>query len=297
MVSSVDVSPATYVVDTHELGYPRRTAAYIVNDDRPTIVDTGLSTGAPHVFDALDELGIDPSDVEYVALTHIHMDHAGAVGALVDACENATVLVHEIGVDFISVPEKVDRLVESVHEAVGALADDYGTMDPVPSDRIRALSGGEEVDLGSRSFRVRHSPGHAPHQVAYFDADNGCLFPGDECGEYIDGTVLPSTPPPSLDVDALQESLDAFEALDPEAVYYPHYGERTDALAAINEYRHVLDDWVDTVAEHHRDDANAVAETILEDGHTYARTYDETVARELLRMNVEGVRHSLGSDT
>lgn len=290
MVTPVSVSPDTYLVDTHEMGIPERTAAYVVDDDRPTIVDTGLSTGAAQVRGALDKIGIEPSDVEYIALTHIHMDHAGAAGELAEVCENATILVHEFGVDFISDPEMVEKLVESVHRAVGALADDYGTMTPISRDRIESLSGGETIDIGSRSLEVIHSPGHAPHQVAYYDAENGCLFPADECGEFIDGTVLPSTPPPSFDPEAIRESLATFDELDLEALYYPHYGERTDPDVAIETYRNMVTAWIDDVdgQRERYDDRSELVDSLLED-HVYADLYDVAVARELVRMNVEGV--------
>ncbi|AGN01234.1 zn-dependent hydrolase, glyoxylase [Salinarchaeum sp. Harcht-Bsk1] len=290
MVEPVAVSPETYVVDTHEMGIPERTAAYVVDDEQPTIVDTGLSTGAPHILDALDEIGLDPADVEYVALTHIHMDHAGGAAEIVEACANATVLCHEYGVDFISDPEVVPKLVEGVHEAVGDLANDYGTMRPIPRDRIRVLEGGETIDLGARSLEVVHAPGHAPHQVAYYDGDNGCLFPGDECGEYVDDTVVPSTPPPDFDPDAIEESLDGFADSELDAIYFPHYGEHTAPQQAIAEYRTVLDEWVEAVAELHErhDDTAAIVDALLED-HLYADLYEERVAWELVRLNVDGV--------
>jgi len=288
------VSPETYVVDTHEMGIPERTAAYVIDDEQPAIVDTGLSTGAPHVLDALDALGIEPSSVAYVALTHVHMDHAGGAAELVDACENATVLCHEYGVDFVSDPDLVPKLVESVHEAVGALAADYGTMTPIPRDRIRVLEGGESIDLGSRTLDVLYAPGHAPHQVAFHDEANGCLFPGDECGEYLDDTVVPSTPPPNFDPEAIQESLDAFAALDLEAAYFPHFGEHTAPQEAISEYQGTLEEWVETVAalaERH-DETAPIVDELLED-HLYADRYEERVAWELVRLNVDGVLTSL----
>jgi glyoxylase-like metal-dependent hydrolase (beta-lactamase superfamily II) len=219
------------------------------------------------------------------------MDHAGGAGPLAAACEDATVLVHEVGAPFLVDPEKVERLVESVHRAVGALADGYGTMEPIPGERVETLAGGEHLDLGDRRLDVLHCTGHAPHQVALHDRERGHLFPADECGEYVGGTVLPSTPPPNFDLEANLRSLDRFADLDLTSLFYPHYGEHTDPYEALQTYRDTLTGWVERV-ERLREDhegSETLAERVLDDGHPYADLYADAHSRELLRMSVEGV--------
>lgn len=279
-----------YCIDTKMLGHDEYTAAYIVDGDEVTIVDTGLSTATDRILDALDELGIDTTDVETIALTHIHLDHAGAAGFLAERCPNARVLCHERGIEFLSDEERLTTLIESVHRAVGDLADRYGTATPIPEERFTSLSGGETVSLGDRELEVIAASGHAPHQVCYYETKNQALFTADECGEYLGGELLPTTPPPNFDLEKNIDSLHRLAEYDVETLLYPHFGPKHDVDGTFEEYEAVLREWVEEVEaewEEHRD-RQRVVEAFQSRDHPHPDQWDDTSVDEVVRMDVEG---------
>lgn len=290
-VTSVDGCDDIHCIDTEMLGHDEHTAAYVIDGDDVTIVDTGLSTATEPILDGLATLGIDPADVGTIALTHIHLDHAGAAGFLAEECPDARVLCHERGSSYLADEEKLSKLIESVHRAVGDLADRYGTATPIPEERFTTLSGGETIDLGDRELEVTAAPGHAPHQVCYFETKNGALFTADECGEYLAGELLPTTPPPNFDLEANAESLRRLKEYDAEVLLYPHFGPKHDVEGTFDEYERVLREWVDEVetAWNEHGDRQRVVELFQSRDHPYYREWDESAADETVRMNVEGV--------
>lgn len=291
-VNSVRGHDDLYYVDTGMLGHDERMAAYVIDGAEPTVVDPGLSTAADRLLGGLDELSLDPEDVEHVVLTHIHLDHAGAAGFLADRCPAATVHCHEIGAHFLSDEAKLSKLLASVRRNAGTLADDYGTARPIPEERFDPLRGGERVDLGDRGFEVLRTAGHAPHHVCLYGTDDGVLFTGDECGEYIAGTMLPTTPPPNFDLGENLASLDRLAEYDAETLLYAHYGPRYGAEGAFAEYAGVLREWVGRVEERWRAclDDREVARSIAESGDApHFDRWDGEVAVERARIDVKGV--------
>lgn len=242
----------------------------VLAGDEPAIVDPGLSTGAEHVLTALEELEIDTPDVEHLLLTHIHLDHAGAAGYLAEECENADVVCHEVAADFLSDASRVETLIESVHRAVGELAERYGTARAIPRDRFVALSGGETVEIGDRTLDVVPAPGHAPHQVCFHEPDERLLFTADECGEYLDGRLLATTPP-NFDLEENLDTLDRLKELDVETLLYPHFGPRVNAEGVFEEYRTVLSSWVKKVEEKWEEhgDREAVVRELVQSDHLH----------------------------
>lgn len=289
-VTSVADSDDIYCIDTEMLGHEEHTAAYIIDGEDVTIVDTGLSTAVDPILDGLTELEIDPTDVTTIALTHIHLDHAGAAGFLAEKCPNARVLCHERGISYLSNEEKLTKLIESVHRAVGDLADRYGTATPIPEERFTSLSGGETLSLGDRELEVIEASGHAPHQVCYFETENRALFTADECGEYLAGELLPTTPPPNFDLEANVESLQRLKEYESETLLYPHFGPKHDVGGTFDEYEAVLREWVNDVeaAWNEQKDRQSVRETFQARDHPYYQQWDESAADETIRMNVEG---------
>lgn len=289
-VTNVSGCNDIYCIDTKMLGHDEHTAAYVVDAEDVTIVDTGLSTALDRILDGLDELGIDVTDVTTIALTHIHLDHAGAAGFLAERCPNARVLCHERGVEFLSDEEKLAKLTESVHRAVGELADRYGTATPIPEERFVSLSGGETVSLGDRELEVIAADGHAPHQVCYYETENKALFTADECGEYLEGELLPTTPPPNFDLENNVESLRRLREYDVETLLYPHFGPKDDVAGTFDEYEAVLREWVNDVEAEWEQygDRQRVVEAFQARGSPFPGQWDEASRDEIVRMDVEG---------
>ncbi|MFM8998963.1 MAG: MBL fold metallo-hydrolase [Actinomycetota bacterium] len=222
----VEVAPGITAIDTFFDGRERYTAAYLVAAREPLLVETGPTTSRDHVVAGLDRLGVGAGDLAHIAVTHIHLDHAGGVGAIAERYPGATVHVHEAGARHLADP---GRLVASATRIYGeaAMAHLFGPVPPVPNDRIRALRDDDRIDLGDRVLRILETPGHANHQVALADASTGAVFTGDALGIHPpDLPVLrPATPPPDYDLELALASIERIRtAARSGPVLFAHYG-------------------------------------------------------------------------
>ena len=169
-------------------------------------------------------------------LTHIHFDHAGAAGALVRRWPDLDVYVHERGAPHMANPEKLVASAARLYGGEDGLRETWGEVVPVPEERLKILSGGESV-LG---FDVQYTPGHASHHVCYFHRDSGVAFVGDMAGVRVppSGLTLAPTPPPDIDVEAWERSLETIAAWEPQTLALTHFGTADDPaaqLAAVGE--------------------------------------------------------------
>jgi glyoxylase-like metal-dependent hydrolase (beta-lactamase superfamily II) len=200
------------------------------------IVDPGPTTCLDTLLDALG--GQEP---RALLLTHVHLDHAGASGSLVRRFPRLQVYVHERGAPHLVDPSK---LLESAGQLYGRDMDRlWGEVVPVPDEKIRVLSGGETVE----GLRVEYTPGHASHHVAYFDEDSGEAYVGDVAGVRIppgDFVVSP-TPPPDIDVDRWNASLDVLEGWSPRRLCLTHFGGFDDVDEHIGQLRARLAMWAE----------------------------------------------------
>ena len=181
--------------------------------DEPTLVETGPGTSVEPVARALDELGIAPDALAHIVLTHIHLDHAGGVGALAARFPRATVWVHERGARHLADPS---RLVSSATRVYGEerMASLFGPVEPVPAERLRVLEDQQLLDIGGRSLLALDTPGHASHHLALVDSSTGVVFTGDALGIHVpDLPVLrPATPPPEFDLELAVASIERIRA-------------------------------------------------------------------------------------
>ncbi|MGH9115474.1 MAG: MBL fold metallo-hydrolase, partial [Acidimicrobiales bacterium] len=161
-------------IDTLLGGWSRVTAGYLIEGPAPVLVETGSQSSAPALLRALAEHGVAPADLAGVAVTHIHLDHAGGVGDVARAFPNATIYVHPKGARHLANPE---RLIRSAARVYGDLLDSlYGRLDPTPAERIRVLEDGEQIRVGPDRVLVSvDSPGHAKHHMGLHDSVSGIL--------------------------------------------------------------------------------------------------------------------------
>jgi glyoxylase-like metal-dependent hydrolase (beta-lactamase superfamily II) len=277
-----------HYVDTGMYDTPEYGAVYVLDADRVALVDTGIGTHHDRILGALDELGIARSEVDVLAVTHVHLDHAGGAGVLAEACEDATVAVHERGARHLVDPS---RLWEGTKGAVGDQIGFYTEPEPVPEERVRELEDGDVIDLGNHELRVHHVPGHAPHQVAFEDPANDCVFVADAAGIYVPATdaVRQTSPPPQFDLERVLDDVDTLQDLAPSTLCYPHFGP-APAGDRLSEYGTVIAEWVDAVEAKRAElkDDEAVVEHFVETGEM-GEVWGERKARGETAMNVRGV--------
>jgi glyoxylase-like metal-dependent hydrolase (beta-lactamase superfamily II) len=219
------IAPGVVEIDTRLGGWERVTAGYLVEGPAPLLIETGAQTSVGTLLAALADLGVAPGDLAGVAVTHIHLDHAGGVGDVARAFPGATVYVHERGARHLADPT---RLIGSAAQVYGPLLDTlYGRLAPTPTERIHVLADGEAIDVGGgRRLVTVDSPGHAKHHLALHDEASGILFAGDAVGVRLPdvGVLRPATPPPDFDLDQALHSLARFAERRPTAIALAHYG-------------------------------------------------------------------------
>jgi len=194
---------------------------------------------------ALAELNISPEKIDYVVLSHIHIDHSGALGAALKQMVNAKVIVHASGIDHMVDPT---LLWEASVKTIGSdTAIKYGEPEPVPRDRLTAMTDGMKIDLGQDTvLEIYHTPGHALHHLSIYDRANKLLIAGEASGTCSRGFVRPSTPPP-FKLEIALASIDKLLALKPQKICYGHFGCYDQAVERLQSYRQKLLDWYDTV--------------------------------------------------
>jgi glyoxylase-like metal-dependent hydrolase (beta-lactamase superfamily II) len=265
-------------LDVNYLGQPHVIAACLLEGrgGGVALVDPGPTTALPGLRAALAAHGRSLADVEAILLTHIHLDHAGATGAIVREHPSIRVHVHERGA-----PHMIDptRLMRSASRLYGADMDRlWGEMVPVPEANVQALAGGERIAAAGRELRVVYTPGHASHHVCYFDPDTRTALVGDTGGIRIGAwpVVLPPTPPPDIDLDAWEASLQAILAWEPASLFVTHFGQFHDPA----DHAGSLRVWL---AELHELAASILADASLDDdGKTrvFAARLEERIASE-----------------
>ena len=232
--------PWLETLDTHQFGETRCGAAYVIRGETVAVVETGTALAAEEWIGRLrGEM------VSHVFLTHIHLDHAGGAGILSSEHPEATIVVHSRGAAHLADPR---RLIEGVRAASPSTFPLYGTPEPIPADRIHAVSDGERFDLGRGVvLQAIESPGHAPHHVCYHEPGSGCLFAGDALGNHQVRPAVPLTVPPGYDLAKGLATLDRLAALRPVWIAYTHFGVAAEGPARVEAYRHALVSWFERI--------------------------------------------------
>lgn len=220
-------------IDVRHLGRERVIACWRAGE---VIVDPGPAVSLAPIIEAFGE-----ERPRAILLTHIHLDHAGGTGTLVKRWPNVPVYVHERGARHMQDPS---RLMASATRLYGDEMDRlWGEMVPVPEANLRPLAGGERVE----GFEVAYTPGHASHHVSYFNAEDGWAFTGDTAGVRIEpeAFILAPTPPPDIDIEAWNRSLDVIEAWQPQSLGITHFGAVHDPAEHLPRMRETLNRWAE----------------------------------------------------
>jgi glyoxylase-like metal-dependent hydrolase (beta-lactamase superfamily II) len=243
-----EVAPGVTAIDTFMGGRERYTAAYLLDANEPTLIETGPGTSVEPVTRALEAFGIAPDALAHIVLTHIHLDHAGGVGSLAARFPKATVWVHERGARHLADPS---RLVDSATRVYGEdrMTSLFGPVEAVPAERLRVLGEAEPLDIGGRTLRALDTPGHASHHLALVDSSTGVVFTGDALGIHVpDVPVLrPATPPPEFDLELAVASIERIRAAASSTLLFAHFGPIADVDRTCELAVRRLHEWTDAV--------------------------------------------------
>ena len=276
----------------------------IVEQGRAAIVDTGTNSAVPHVLAALAELGVMPDAVDYVIVTHVHLDHAGAAGAFLAACPNAKLVVHPRGARHLIDPAKLVQGSIAVYGEAPFRAL-YGDIVPAPVERVIEMNDGDHLDFNGRRLEFIDTPGHARHHFCIHDLASNSLFTGDtfgisyrefdvEVGNTRRPFIFPTTTPVQFEPEALHASIDRLIARNADAAYLTHYG-RIEHLPMLAPILHALINEFVALAlaapgsGQARQDAlmNVMSDCLMARLRAHGCVLEEAVCRELLANDVE----------
>jgi len=232
------------------MGRPHSVAAALLESGgHRAIIDPGPGSTYQTLRELLHSRGLSVPQLDAILLTHIHLDHAGASGALVRENPRLTVYVHALGAPHMIDPTKL--LASAARLWPETLHQLFGETLPVPTENLRILEGGETLTLGTRKLDVAYTPGHASHHVSYFDAAEGVAFVGDTAGIRINNGpyILPATPPPDISLEIWENSFAAILARRPSRLFLTHFGYAEKPAEHIDEFRTRLHRWAALAAE------------------------------------------------
>lgn len=280
---------------------PRFDAAYLlVHDGRAAFIDTGTNHAVPRLLAALDALGLGRDAVDFVIPTHVHLDHAGGVGLLMQSLPRARLVVHPRGARHLIDPRALYHGALAVYGRE-EMERSYGTLVGVDAARVHETHDGEVMGVGGRSLAIAHTPGHAKHHHCVWDAETAGWFCGDTFGlsyrEFDDAAgrawVLPSTTPVQFEPQALRASIDRLLEREPRCMYVTHYGRVDGVPALARELLTQLDAMV-AIGERLRDapqrhDAlrRALSALYLERVRRHGSPREDAEVAALLEMDIE----------
>jgi glyoxylase-like metal-dependent hydrolase (beta-lactamase superfamily II) len=277
------VGNGVYLIDTLYVRPGLAASHLVVDDGRAAFVDTGAAPAAPRLLAALDEIGIAREQVDYLFLTHVHLDHAGGAGQLVQALPNARAVLHPRGAPHMIDPSKL--IAGSIQVYGEALYRElYGELLPIPAERVLVAGDGLRLRLGRRTFEFFDAPGHARHHHCPVDLDHREVYSGDNfgiCYREFDTArgpfMLPTTTPVQFEPDALHATIDRLMSYRPQRIYQTHFGPVTDVERLARDLHESLVEFV-RIARHHARDPDRRARIEEElfrwlseqlDGHGY----------------------------
>jgi glyoxylase-like metal-dependent hydrolase (beta-lactamase superfamily II) len=292
-------------VDTEYLRPQMDAAHLVVTGSRAVIVDTGPNSAVPLILAALNELGIERDAVEYLFLTHVHLDHAGGAGALMRELPRATAVLHPRGAPHMIDPAK---LIAGSRAVYGDLFDGlYGEILPIARERIVIAQDGQRFELAARAFECVHTPGHALHHQAIVDLDTASIFTGDTFGvsyrEFDTARgpwIMPTTTPTQFDPGQLKASIVRLMQFRPRHLYLTHYSQVAQCARLANDMYDAVDAFVRIArasgldTRRMRFELRAWAhESLREHGNTMTADAIDALLGKDFELNAAGLTHWL----
>jgi len=293
------VDPSIHTIDTAFQREDFDAAYLVVENGRAAFIDCGTGLAVPAMLAALTRAGLSPDAVDWLILTHVHLDHAGGAGLLMQQLPDARLLVHPRGA-----PHMVDpaRLIAGATEVYGEaeIARSYGPVLPVAAERVVIAEDGHRVDLAGRSLLCLHTPGHARHHLCVWDERSRAWFTGDTFGlsyRELDSArgafIVPTSSPVQFEPDALKQSIARMLAHAPQAMFLTHYGRVGDVAKLAADLVEQIDAMVeigrqcDARPDRHRCLVAALTALYLERAQAHGCALDDAAVTQVLAMDIE----------
>ncbi|MGG0720330.1 MBL fold metallo-hydrolase [Robertmurraya massiliosenegalensis] len=219
-----------YLIDGYDLDMKERTGTYVLTERDLTIVDTSASPSVPHIIDGIEKLGFSPKDIKYIVVTHIHLDHAGGAGLLLQQCPDAKVIVHPKGKRHLADPSRLIAGAKAVYgDKFNRLFD---PIIPIPEEKLLAMNNEDILTISEDcSLTFYDTPGHANHHFSIYHPKLNGMFTGDTAGIRYTALLkdqiefyLPSTTPSNFDPVKMKQSISFYRSKNLDYIFFGHYG-------------------------------------------------------------------------
>jgi len=275
----------------------------IVENGRAAFVDTGPNSGVPLLLDALRQKNVETADVDYVFLTHVHLDHAGGASEMMKHFDQAKLIIHPRGARHMIDPQKL------IAGTIGVYGEEkfnrlYGNIEPIPEARIIVAQDLEHFDVGGRELVFFDTPGHARHHFCIYDQVSNGVFTGDTFGisyapmKKLARGLIPTTPPVQFDPPALHQSISRIMSFNPTRLYLTHYGEFVNPAAQVSSFNQWIDEYADlcrqmdsTAADYATSLEKALQSVILKGLAGDDNAILRRILRTDIRLNAQGLAH------
>ena len=291
---------SVYQIDVLMEDKPGRMSCYYIDSSDPILIEVGPSNSFPYLVSALNSLGIE--NVNRSAITHLHLDHVGGIGHVVEKYKNHFVYIHELGLKHLPNPEKLWNAVAAIYTE-DWLTENWGKIKPTPIENIKILNDGFNFDLGNnRKLSSIYSPGHAKHHFSFYDSLSKTIFMGDTLGLiYPHGDfVQPNLPPPDFNRDVLIKTLEHIRKLELNYIGIAHFGIHENPYKLIDDAINSIDKWVNFVKDipelSNLEAAKKLQEWVTQN-YKALKIDDQTISNYMQNSNFEmqiwGLRNSL----
>ncbi len=302
---TTDAGDGVVAVDTLYLRPSADASHLVMSEGRAAFVDTGTNSSVPLLLDALDQYDLGPGDVDYVFLTHVHLDHAGGAGTLMQKLPNARCVIHPRGAPHMADPAKLIAGTEGVYGKEKAF-ELYGEIVPIDADRIIEAGDEDRFSFGGREVRALHTEGHARHHYCLHDPQSHGVFTGDSFGisyRELDTDkgefIFPTTTPPHFEPTEAHKAVDRIMAQKPEKLYLTHYSRVNDVERLANDMHECLDGFVAIARKHQdredrqeamqRDLFDYLAERLVAHGYDRGRAAMWSLLEHDMKLNSQGL--------
>ena len=293
-----------YQIDVFMENKPGRMSCYYIDSSNPLLVEVGPSNSFPYLISSLESLGI--SEVKRSAMTHLHLDHIGGIGHLVEKYKEHFVYIHELGIKHLPNPERLWKAVSDVYTEEW-LSTNWGEIKPTPIKNIHSLQDKELIDLGNgRKLEALYGPGHAKHHYTFYDDYSKTLFMGDTLGLiYPHGDfVQPNLPPPDFNKEVLFNTLDDLKKLDLNYLALAHFGMHGNPYKLIENAKENIEEWLlfmDNLNDMSNQTATESITSWVRGNYEFLNIDQNTINNYIqsanFEMQIQGMRNYLGNKT